>query len=170
MYSFIAPRPKKLLSSEVRLALIFFTVIAVALSALYGFFLYQNTQLQVELSSLKAQYVEISEQNEMLMDDIEFIEDQAGFIENIRTENTILKEKIKNFLDLVPDEITLHKVALSSSDLILEGITADKLSFNSKLQMPLQSMFNQTEVAYTPQEDGSLQFVSRSILHKESRP
>ena len=170
LYSFIAPRPKRVLGNEVRLVLIFFATISTVLLALYGFFLYQNKELQSEMQALQVQYTEIAEQNEMLIDDIEFIEEQAAFTESIVTGNTIIKEQIKNFMDLVPDEIVLHKVVLSNGTLILEGSTTDRSSFQNKLQLPLNSMFHETNVTYSTQEDTTLHFISRSTVQKESGP
>ena len=137
---------------------------------LYGFFLYQNSELQIEKETLQLQHEEMREQNEILQDDIDFIEDQASFTENIVTENIILKEQIKNFLDLVPDEIILSKVSLTSKDLLLNGVSIDQNSFQDKLEVPLSSMFHKTTVKYTQLLDERLEFISHSIIHKEIKP
>ncbi len=170
-YSFIAPRAKKLISSEVRLVLIIFMVLMAVLLMLYAFFLSQNSQLENEKSVLIREQHDLHENNKILMQDIAIIEKQVDFSEELFTENTLLKENIKNLFDLIPDTITLSKVMLSSDALTIEGTTKDKTSFKTALQIPLRSIFfHESGTVFMPLKDGSFYFVSRNTLKKEKQP
>ncbi|OQX59653.1 MAG: hypothetical protein B5M52_02740 [Helicobacteraceae bacterium 4484_230] len=166
-YSFIEPRSKKLVGSELRLTLIFFTAVSVMLVGLYGFFLYGNSQLKKEKQSLVSRLQELRSDNSIIMEEMDLIEKYSAFGEAVFTSNTIIKDEIKDFFDLIPDSVILDKVVLSPDMLTIFGRTVDRANFEKSFMTPLRSNFSKSSVELVPLENGSFIFKSSSTIAEE---
>lgn len=166
-HSFISPRPKVLLSSELKLVLFFFFITIVMLFSTYLFLIYKTYDFkgdQVELvqkqADLKKSLIEIERQ-------IDIINKEVKVAEQVSTDNTVMKESIRNLFDLVPNEITLDRAELDNTSLILYGITPNKDTYSYMLQAPLRSIFHRTYTSFYPSENGWYRFVSTNYLEEE---
>jgi hypothetical protein len=93
---------------------------------------------------------------------------EAKIAEQVMTENTVMKESIRNLFDLVPDTITLSRAELDEKSLILYGITPNKDTYEYMLHAPLRSIFNRTYTSFYPAENGWYRFVSSNYLDEET--
>jgi len=166
-HSLIAPRSKRLITSEIRLVLFFFTF-SIAMVAGTYLFLWYKTYDYIQNKSLVAQkIVSLETDNIKLQEEIKLIETEAKKAEQISTENTVLKESIRNLFDLIPDGITLSKAELDRKSLILYGTTPNKEIYEYMLHAPLKSIFNRTYSSFYPIENGWYRFVSSNYLDDE---
>jgi len=168
-HSFITPRPKRLISGELRLVLFFFIVTIAMLVGTYTFlgyktydFVHERQNVAQKEKSLQNSIIEMEEQ-------IKTIETEAKIAEQVATENTVMKESIRNLFDLVPEDITLSRAELESKSLILYGTTPNKDTYEYMLHAPLRSIFHRTYTSFYPIENGWYQFVSTNYLDDESK-
>jgi len=168
-HSFITPRPKRLISGELRLVLFFFIVTIAMLVGTYTFlgyktydFSHERQNVAQKEKSLQNSIIEMEEQ-------IKTIEVEAKIAEQVTTENTVMKESIRNLFDLVPEDITLSRAELESKSLILYGTTPNKDTYEYMLHAPLRSIFHRTYTSFYPIENGWYQFVSTNYLDDESK-
>lgn len=166
-YSFIKSRPKKVISSELRIVLAFFSVTLFMLLSTYSFLAYKTYAYG---NSIKA-YQEKTSQLKTALDDLDskigFIQKESRTSEKVFTANTVLKESIKNLFDLVPERITLSQAQLEENALVLYGITPNKEVYEFMLQAPLRSIFHRTYSSFYPLDNGWYSFVSTNYLDDE---
>ncbi|EDZ62879.1 hypothetical protein SMGD1_1800 [Sulfurimonas gotlandica GD1] len=166
-YSYIKPRKKHVLSSELQLLFSFFSITLFMLFITYLFLVFkdyrfiQNTQEIVEKrAELESGIINMKAQ-------ITFIEKEVLLCERINTKNTVLKDSIANLFDLVPQRITLSEASLLKNGLILYGITPNKDVYNFMLQAPLRSIFHRTYSSFYPAPNGWLKFVSTNYIDED---
>jgi len=159
-YSFIAPRPKHFLSLFSKLWVAFIGLMVLSMLAF-------NTYIAIETSMFKDGMVELTAQREMLENKIDKDDEEIGLIlrqkalsEEIFSNNTLLKESMKNLFDLVPDQITLHKVLMERNSLILYGLSPTQDTFNFLLAAPLKSIFHTSNTTFYLTKEGWYNFVS----------
>lgn len=158
--SFIVARKKPFVSLFSKLWIAFIILVAL-------FILVFNAYLDLEMSSFKEGVVDLNAQREMLEkkideDDeaISLILRQKALSEEIFSNNTLLKESMKNLFDLVPDQITLKKVEMERNALILYGVTPTQDTFNFLLAAPLKSIFHTSQTSFYLTPQGWFNFVS----------
>ncbi len=167
-YSFITPRPKKIMTPELKLVFFFFTMTLVILFATYGFLLYKSHQFSQEVTAINQRIADTNRSIVMMQKEIRTIKKSAAHFQKITTSNTVLKDSIKNLFDLVPERITLSKAVLQKHALILYGITPNKEVYEFLLQAPLRSIFHKTYSDFYPLENGWYRFVSTNYLDEEA--
>jgi len=163
-FSYIVPRKKTILSSEIILLLTFFSITFLMLFLTYIFILfkdYQFTSTKDELATKKEQLnIAIDSMDSKIL----FIEKQKDLAERVYTKNIVLKDSIKNMFDLVPDRIVLSQVHLLENGLIFYGVTPTKDVYNFMLNAPLKSIFHRTYTSFYPAKGGWLNFVSKNYI------
>lgn len=167
-HSFITPRPKRLMSGEFRLVLFFFSVTILMLVGTYFFLGYKTYAFAGERHSIVQKEGELKQSIEAMETRIKEIESEVKIAERITTDNTVMKESIRNLFDLVPDGITLSRAELESNALILYGITPNKDTYEYMLHAPLRSIFHRTYTSFYPIENGWYRFVSTNYLDDEN--
>lgn len=167
-YSFIAPRSKHLISGELRLALFFFMVSIAMVLLAYFFLAYKTARFTEEHNSFASNMTHLEESTSALEKEIATIEIEVKIAEQISTNNTVIKESIRNLFDLVPDSITLNRAELDEKSLVLYGITPNKDAYEFMLHAPLRSIFHRTYTSFYPIENGWYNFVSTNYLEDES--
>jgi hypothetical protein len=167
-YSFIAPRPKKLISGEFRQALFFFTISIVMIVAAYGFLVYKVYLFSYPPQSYGERLAQLEHSKEELSKKIMIVELEVKKSEEIMTHNALTKESIHNLFDLVPDAITLTRAQLDEKSLILYGETPTKDVYEFMLQAPLRSLFHRTYTSFYPAQNGWYNFVSTNYLEEEN--
>ena len=168
MYSFSTPRPKRIISGEIRLALFFFTISIVMVVLAYGFLAYKAHQFNEQHKSFGKDSERLEDSKREIEKRILIIESEVKKSEQISTNNMVMKESIRNLFDLVPDSITLTKAELDEKSLILYGETPNKDAYEFMLQAPLRSIFHRTYTSFYPIKNGWYNFVSTNYLEEES--
>lgn len=167
IYSYIKPKRKSLLTAELQLLLLFFSITLFMLFSTYLFLLFKDYSFaQDREEAIMKKEVLNTNINEM-KESIRFIEVQKVLSEQIYTQNSVLKESITNLFDLIPDRITLSEASLLEDGLILYGITPNKDVYNFMLQAPLRSIFHKTYSSFYPTANGWLRFVSTNYTQSE---
>ncbi len=159
-YSFIAPRPKPFISLFSKMWIGFIVVMSL-------FMMIFNLYLAFDISSFKTGIVDLTKQREALETKIDQDDEAIGLIlrqkavaEEIFSNNTLLKESMKNLFDLVPDQITLKKVEMERNSLILYGVSPTQDAFNFLLAAPLKSIFHTSNTTFYLTKEGWYNFVS----------
>lgn len=166
-HSLISPRPKRLLTSEIRLVLFFFAFSIAMVVGTYIFLWYKTYDYVHNKKVIAENIVALQAANVKLEEEIKLIEAEAKEAEQISTENIVLKESIRNLFDLIPDGITLSKAELDRQSLILYGTTPNKDVYEYMLHAPLKSIFNRAYTSFYPIENGWYRFVSSNYLDNE---
>lgn len=167
-YSLITPRRKKVISGEIQLALFFFMVSIAMVVGTYVFVSYKTYEFKSQHASMGKRIENLNEKTHILEKNIENIKAAVRGHEEITTNNTVMKESIRNLFDLVPDKITLTRAELGDKSLVLSGITPSKETYESLLQAPLRSIFHQTYTSYYPAKNGWYNFTSTNYLDDET--
>lgn len=167
-HSFISPRPKRLISGELKLVFFFFSVTIVMLAGTYLFLGYKTYAFGSEREAAAQKEKELNRSIVAMESRIKTIESEVKIAERITTDNTVMKESIRNLFDLVPDGITLSRAELESKALILHGTTPNKDTYEYMLQAPLRSIFHRTYTSFYPIDNGWYRFVSTNYLDDEN--
>ncbi|MDD2356730.1 MAG: hypothetical protein PHX13_02315 [Thiovulaceae bacterium] len=165
--SYINPRSKQVISDEMQLVLLFFTISIVMLFLTYGFLKLKIYTFEESVVHIETKKVELKNSTLKMQHQIHIIEQESDRAEKVVTENSVLKESVKNLFDLVPDRITLSEVELNKNSLVMKGTTPSKEVYEFLLQAPLRSIFNNTYTSFYQAENGWLNFVSTNTLDDE---
>jgi len=165
-YSYIKPRKKSIFSAELKLVLTFFSITIFMLLGTYTFLLYKDYKFIEDRADIVQQRYDLNISLTQMKEEIEFIEKQNLLSQKIYTQNSVLKESMRNLFDLVPQRITLSEALLLDNGLILYGITPNKDVYNFMLQAPLRSIFHKTYSSFYPDKNGWLRFVSTNYIEE----
>ncbi|NPA54934.1 MAG: hypothetical protein GXO40_01050 [Epsilonproteobacteria bacterium] len=167
MYSFTKARPKPLFAEDTKLWLIFiastaFLMIFFSLFLWAKALLYEHdiTQFNIEIASNKKQIHEFVKK-------IEFIKIKKTLATQVSVNNDLLKDGVKNLLDLIPDPITLTNIKITKTSLYIYGITPSKEIYNVLLLPPLKSIFTHTITHFYQMPNGWYRFESINLLKEE---
>ncbi|WP_324171295.1 hypothetical protein [Sulfurimonas sp.] len=166
-YSYISPRKKRFLSSEMQLLFSFFSITIFMLFLTYLFLLFKDYRFTQNLQEVSTSQIEVKQNITDMQAQITFIEKEVLLCERINTKNTVLKDSIANLFDLVPQRITLSQASLLRNGLILYGVTPNKDIYNFMLQAPLRSIFSRTYSNFYPMKNGWFRFVSTNYIDDE---
>ena len=166
-YSYIKPRKKTVISSELQLLLSFFTITIFMLSLTYLFLVFKDYRFSQNTQDMIAKKIELENDVATMQSQITFIEKEVLLYERVNTKNIVLKDSIANLFDLVPERITLSQASLLKNGLILYGVTPNKDVYNFMLQAPLRSIFSETYSSFYPAKNGWLRFVSTNYINED---
>jgi len=166
-YSFIAPRPKPFLSLFSKMWVIFISLMSISM-------LIFNLYIVYEVRFFKTSMVDLTEERKILEHKIDEDDERIGLIlrqkalaEEVSSNNTLLKDSMKNLFDLVPDQITLKKVEMDRNSLVLYGISPTQDTFNFLLAAPLKSIFHTSNTTFYLTKAGWYNFVSVNKILSE---
>ncbi len=165
--SYINPRSKQVISDEMQLVLLFFTISIAMLFLTYGFLKLKIYTFEESVVRIETKKVELKNSTLKMQHQIQIIEQESDRAEKVVTENSVLKESVKNLFDLVPDRITLSEVELNKNSLVMKGTTPSKEVYEFLLQAPLRSIFNNIYTSFYQAQNGWLSFVSTNTLDDE---
>ncbi|QOY54266.1 hypothetical protein HUE87_10350 [Candidatus Sulfurimonas marisnigri] len=166
-YSYIKPRSKTALTTEMQLLFTFFAVALLMLLLTYIFLLFRDYRFDQNRIEISQQKQELRIRIENMKKQITKIEKQSMLSEIVFTKNSVLKDSINNMFDLVPSRITLSQAKIMKDGLILYGITPNKDIYNFMLQAPLRSIFNRSYSSFYPAQNGWYRFVSTNHIDEE---
>ncbi|QFR49958.1 hypothetical protein FJR48_12095 (plasmid) [Sulfurimonas lithotrophica] len=166
-YSYIKPRKKSLLTAEMKLLFAFFSISLFMLLGTYIFLLYKDMKFLEDKQNIAMEKTNLQKNIKDMESKIAYIEQQNITSAKIFTQNSVLKDSIKNLFDLVPQRITLSQAKLLKNGLVLYGITPNKDVYNFMLHAPLRSIFHETYSSFYPTEGGWLRFVSTNYMNED---
>ncbi len=165
-YSFIPSRPKHLFSWEIKVLLIFFSVISALLIATFIFLEVKMYLFEKGLIESKIHVAKLDSERKAMQKQIDFIKKEANKAKVIYTNNELLCESIKNLFDIIPDKITLTKADLEKNALILYGRTPTKEVYQFMLLAPLRSIFDRSYTSFYQMKNGWYNFVSTNYMNR----
>jgi Tfp pilus assembly protein PilN len=167
MYSFIKPKIKPLFNEDTKLWLIFISAVS-TLMILFTLFLL--TESYINKKNEKELQIQITKNFKNIKEferKIKFIKQEKTLYTNIIVNNQLLKDGVKNLLDLIPDPITLTNIKIEKDSLIIYGITPTKDVYNILLLPPLKSIFTQTITNFYQMDNSWYRFESINTLKEE---
>lgn len=167
MYSFIKPRVKKMLTTELLMVFSFFGITFFMIFATYGFLYLKTTQYKESMLEYDKKVISLKNEAAIMQNKIAYIEQEVSQAEQVYTKNSVLKESIKNLFDLIPERIVLSKVQMGENSLVLYGVTPSKDVYEFMLHAPLRSIFHRTYSDFYPISGGWYRFVSTNYLDEE---
>ena len=159
-YSFIKPQKKPFfdLFSKIWLLLIATSVLLFAIVNLVVELKSNSLLNETQISRQKqAQTKDQIRQTDELTALLKQRRDSAN---EIAASNAVLKQSLRNLLDLVPSSITLTEIAMDKNSLIVKGTTPSRDVYNMLLATPLKSIFNASNTSFYQLDSGWLNFIS----------
>ena len=167
MYSFIQPKPKPLFKEDTKLWLIFIGF-SLILFILFALFLEIKTYFyKKDINSFNKEIMHLQKEILKIDKEKQFIYKQKSLYEEIMVKNSLMKDSIKNLLDLVPDPITLNSVFFEKNKLIIYGITPTKELYNMLMLPPLESIFTHSTTYFYQMKNGWYKFKSENYLKEK---
>ncbi|CBG39509.1 membrane protein [Helicobacter mustelae] len=161
-YSFIEAQPKRIFS---RIVEIWWLYIFLALGVIGVFYIVLNIQVEIadhEMDGYGKRLSFFEEEIQKITAKHKRAELELNIIKSDDIDNYIIKDGIINFLNLIPDQITINYIQIDSDALVIKGITPSKEVFKYLLQNPLKAIFDQSEVTFYMLSNGWYKFVSES--------
>lgn len=163
-FSFIAAKPKYLLSRIVKIWLLY---IGCSLFLMIGFGLI----LQIQTAQYMRKHSNIITEQGVYEDKIQEVKAEQervgyeiGIAKEIVMDNTSIKNTVDNILSLIPDQITISLIEIQKDSLTIKGYTPSKEVFRYMLQNPLRAVFGHSDASFYMLSNGGYEFVSRSNM------
>lgn len=153
-YSFIQARSKNILKTDTKLWLVFTCVMMGGLLGGDYYLSLKAHELQTQETERKANMADLKSINKDLEKNLDELKFDVDKINDITTKNTLLKETVENIFDIVPDQIVLSRVELTTNTLVIQGFTPTKDVYEYMLYPPLKSIFKTTKTSFTPTAGG----------------
>jgi len=167
MYSFTTPKPKPLIKEDTKLWLIFIGI-SIILYISFTLFLEIKTVLyNKDINSFNKEIVTLKQKIAKLDSQKQFIYKQKTLYEDVMVKNSLMKDSIKNLLDLIPDPITLSRISFDKNKLIIYGITPTQEIYNMLMLPPLESIFTETKTYFYQMNNGWYTFKSENYLKEK---
>lgn len=167
-HSFITPRRKKVVGAELKWLFSAFLLLALIMSGSFLFLDQTNEKHGQELERMERMKQKLLGEQKTAAAEIERLQELDKLRETISTKNRLKKENVKNFFDLVPDEITLELVEFREKTLRLEGVTASRAHFEKTFQLSLESLFSRSTTKFTELKNGSWRFNNISVAEADN--
>ncbi len=167
MYSFTKPSKKSLFKDDTKLWIVFILISSI-LYMLFALFLFVKSYIYIkDIKQFSQQTVVLKEKIIHLKKQKNDILIQKTLYGNIMVKNSVIKDSVKNLLDLIPDPITLECFMFSKNKLIIYGITPTKDVYNLLMLPPLQSIFESTQSTFYQMPNGWYKFKSINTIKND---
>jgi len=167
-HSFTSPRQKKVVGAELKWLFSTFMVFVVVMSGSSLFLNHTIGKHERELMQTELEEQKFIGKENTLTAETERLQKLERLRETISTKNRLKKENVKNFFDLVPNEITLELVEFRDKTLRLKGTTASKTHFENSFKLSLESLFSRSTTQFTKLKNGSFRFDNISIVESDN--
>jgi len=165
--SFITPQHKNILGAELKwlLATSATLVVVMVVSSLFLNTIIRSTQ--EELVSLTSKHSEIKTKQKEMRLELSRLELLATMSEAISTKNRLQKENVKNFFDLVPNDVILTLAEFRDGTLYLKGHTVSVKRYKNGFERSLKSLFKGSTTTFKKSAQGGYTFNNISILEEK---
>lgn len=120
---------------------------------------YQNSKLYSKLAILQNEKILLEKNIKDLSKNIASIESITPIMQDIKATNSLIKSRIENILELVPDSIVLSRAKFFNNSLLLSGFTPTKKDFFI-LDRSLKSFYQIKDIKFYKLKKG-FKFISR---------
>lgn len=168
MYSFTKPKKKRVFKEDTKLWIIFFVISMFLYISFAVFLLIKAYFYKKDYNNFNQNIIILNKKISLLNSKKEIINLQQNLYEDIIIKNSLIKESVKNLLDLIPDPITLNKFLLKQNSLIIYGITPTKDVYNLLMLPPLESIFSKTQTIFYQMPNGWYKFKSINTLKADN--
>ena len=159
-YSFIKPQKKPILNLFNKIWIFLIISVVLIFAAVNFAIAFKNQTLRNETQMLK-QNIEQTKQRINQADELaELLKQRRDVAAQIASSNALLKQSVRNLLDLVPQSITLEKISMDENSLVVKGTTPSRDVFNMLLATPLKSIFSTSNTSFYQLPNGWLNFIS----------
>ena len=159
-YSFIKPQKKPIFSLFSKIWMLFISTVVLLFAAVNLFVELKSGSLRNETQISKQKQVQIKEQIKQTDELTALLKQRRDSANEILASNAVLKQSVRNLLDLVPSSITLNEIAMDKNSLVVKGTTPSRDVYNMLLATPLKSIFNTSNTSFYQLDSGWLNFIS----------
>jgi len=167
MYSFTRANKKSLFAEDTKLWLIFISAVSGMMIFFSLFLLTKSYLYKKDVADFKQQIQKNEKEYTRLSNEINFIKQEKTLYTKISVNNELLKDGVKNLLDLIPDPITLTNIKIEKNSLYIYGITPSREIYNILLLPPLKSIFTTTKTNFYQMDNGWFVFESINTLKED---
>ena len=159
-YSFIKPQKKPIFSLFSKIWMLFISTVVLLFAAVNLFVELKSSSLRNETQISKQKQDQIKEQIKQTDELTALLKQRRDSANEILASNAVLKQSVRNLLDLVPSSITLNEIAMDKNSLVVKGTTPSRDVYNMLLATPLKSIFNTSNTSFYQLDSGWLNFIS----------
>lgn len=159
-YSFIKPQKKPIFSLFSKIWMLFISTVVLLFTAVNLFVELKSSSLRNETQISKQKQDQIKEQIKQTDELTALLKQRRDSANEILASNAVLKQSVRNLLDLVPSSITLNEIAMDKNSLVVKGTTPSRDVYNMLLATPLKSIFNTSNTSFYQLDSGWLNFIS----------
>lgn len=159
-YSFIKPQKKPIFSLFSKIWMLFISTVVLLFAAVNLFVELKSGSLRNETQISKQKQDQIKEQIKQTDELTALLKQRRDSANEILASNAVLKQSVRNLLDLVPSSITLNEIAMDKNSLVVKGTTPSRDVYNILLATPLKSIFNTSNTSFYQLDSGWLNFIS----------
>ena len=159
-YSFIKPQKKPIFSLFSKIWMLFISTVVLLFAAVNLFVELKSGSLRNETQISKQKQDQIQEQIKQTDELTALLKQRRDSANEILASNAVLKQSVRNLLDLVPSSITLNEIAMDKNSLVVKGTTPSRDVYNMLLATPLKSIFNTSNTSFYQLDSGWLNFIS----------
>ena len=159
-YSFIKPQKKPIFSLFSKIWMLFISTVVLLFAAVNLFVELKSSSLRNETQISKQKQDQIKEQIKQTDELTALLKQRRDSANEILASNAVLKQSVRNLLDLVPSSITLNEIAMDKNSLVVKGTTPSRDVYNMLLATPLKSIFNTSNTSCYQLDSGWLNFIS----------
>ena len=159
-YSFIKPQKKPIFSLFSKIWMLFISTVVLLFAAVNLFVELKSGSLRNETQISKQKQDQIKEQIKQTDELTALLKQRRDSANEILASNAVLKQSVRNLLDLVPSSITLNEIAMDKNSLVVKGTTPSRDVYNMLLATPLKSIFNTPNTSFYQLDSGWLNFIS----------
>ena len=159
-YSFIKPQKKPIINLFSKIWLLFIAIIVLLFAAANVFVEFKSNSLRNETQISKQKQEQTQEQIKQADELTALLKQRRDSANEIAASNAVLKQSLRNLLDLVPSSITLHEISMDKNSLIIKGTTPSRDIYNMLLATPLKSIFSTSNTSFYQLDSGWLNFIS----------
>ena len=159
-YSFIKPQKKPIFSLFSKIWMLFISTVVLLFAAVNLFVELKSGSLRNETQISKQKQDQIKEQIKQTDELTALLKQRRDSANKILASNAVLKQSVRNLLDLVPSSITLNEIAMDKNSLVVKGTTPSRDVYNMLLATPLKSIFNTSNTSFYQLDSGWLNFIS----------
>ena len=159
-YSFIKPQKKPIFSLFSKIWMLFISTVVLLFAAVNLFVELKSGSLRNETQISKQKQDQIKEQIKQTDELTALLKQRRDSANEILASNAVLKQSVRNLLDLVPSSITLNEIAMDKNSLVVKGTTPSRDVYNMLLATPLKSIFNTSNTSFYQLDSGWVNFIS----------
>ena len=159
-YSFIKPQKKPIFSLFSKIWMLFISTVVLLFASVNLFVELKSGSLRNETQISKQKQDQIKEQIKQTDELTALLKQRRDSANEILASNAVLKQSVRNLLDLVPSSITLNEIAMDKNSLVVKGTTPSRDVYNMLLATPLKSIFNTSNTSFYQLDSGWLNFIS----------